>query len=123
MVREWLEASELPKMTALETMILDWLVDGGECEGITDEDMISVIPTLPPVRNPSIVRRVNEGASTSGLNNRVPSTGLQTGEGQKRTRDIEGGDGEGDIRCPEIVKVTENYVKKYKATSNDYSIK
>ncbi|PIK43788.1 hypothetical protein BSL78_19353 [Apostichopus japonicus] len=108
MVREWLNESELPKMDALETMVLDWLVDGGECEGVTDEEMISVIPTLPPVGESSstapirpqdtdqgIVGRVNEGASTSGLSTQAPPE--QTGEGRKRLRDIVEGEEEEDI--------------------------
>ncbi|XP_071852518.1 uncharacterized protein [Apostichopus japonicus] len=106
MVREWLNESELPKMDALETMVLDWLVDGGECEGVTDEEMISVIPTLPPVHESAstapirqqdtdqdIVGRINKGSLPSGLSTQAPPE--QTGEGCKRLRDI--AEEEGDI--------------------------
>ncbi|XP_071821544.1 uncharacterized protein [Apostichopus japonicus] len=100
MVREWLNESELPKMDALETVVLDWLVDGGECEGVTDEEMISVIPTLPPVHESAstapirqqdtdqdIVGRINEGSLPSGLSTQAPPE--QTGEGRKPLREEE----------------------------------
>ncbi|KAJ8018954.1 hypothetical protein HOLleu_42764 [Holothuria leucospilota] len=96
-VERMFEETELPleQMNDQEALLLEWLVTGGENEGLSDEDMLSAILTLrptPPSPTPmdsddhapsdpprrTYVGRVNEGASTSGLT-----------RGHKRSHDLD----------------------------------
>ncbi|KAJ8030237.1 hypothetical protein HOLleu_26586 [Holothuria leucospilota] len=148
MVERMFQETELSPdmMSDQDALLLEWLVTGGENEGLTDDEMLSAIPTLaspssipqestvasmdPPRRN--YVGRVNEGASTSGFH-----------RGQKRCHDAgepsrsEDGvtDDETDDGADEAIdlnnvsqffkidKVTEKFVKKFNATSSDHFVK
>ncbi|KAJ8019010.1 putative DNA polymerase [Holothuria leucospilota] len=153
-VEQMFQESDLPTdMDENDEMLLEWLVTGGESEGLTDDEMLSAIPTLasplpqlpqntnevpsdPPRRE--YVGRINEGASTSGLrriNEGASTSGL--GKGQKRTYDStnfqndddDSDDDEHDVDLDnvsnfyKIEKVSEKFVKKYNATSSDHFVK
>ncbi|KAJ8018754.1 hypothetical protein HOLleu_43077 [Holothuria leucospilota] len=146
-VERMFEETDLPleQMNDQEALLLEWLVTGGENEGLSDEDTLSAIPILrptPPSPTPmdsddhapsdpprrTYVGRVNEGASTSGLTRGHKRSHDDDDEGLPAIQDDEEGHSdEVDLnnvsQIFKIEKVTEKFVKKFNATSSDHFVK
>lgn len=129
-------------MSEQDALLLGWLVTGGENEGLTDDEMLSAIPTLatppssippestvasmdPPRRN--YVGRVNEGASTSGFQRGQKRCHDEPSRSEDGVTDDETGDSADEAidlnnvsQFCKINKVTEKFVKRFNATSSDH---